>query len=120
LTPYVTPNCIEPLYVDRASLPPGQYTDVGVEKRQVVDIEFRRVMTEYQAQVLENDRGQRFVAPFPEDVIRPVQYGKGHQAHAVYLSQYQLLPYERIREYFSDLLGLPLSRGSVHSFIGEA
>lgn len=42
------------------------------------------------------------------------------QAHAVYLSQYQLLPYERLREYFADRLGIPISSGSVYNFIAEA
>jgi len=42
------------------------------------------------------------------------------EANAVYLSQYQLLPYERIRDHFTGPLGIPLSSGSVHNFIGEA
>ena len=33
------------------------------------------------------------------------------KAHAVYLSQYQLLPYNRIEEYFCDQLGIPISAG---------
>ena len=34
----------------------------------------------------------------------------------VYLSQYQLLPYNRIEEYFSDQLGIPISAGSLFNF----
>ena len=37
-------------------------------------------------------------------------------AHAIYLSQYQLLPYERIKEYFSDQMGIPISPGSLFTF----
>jgi transposase len=120
LNQFTTPDEIELLLLDPASLPQGTYTDAGVEKRQVVDLEFRRVVTEYQAQVLVNEQGKRFVADFPEGVTRPIQYGAGLKAHAVYLSQYQLLPYDRIGEYFADQLGLPLSSGSLYNFITEA
>jgi len=49
-----------------------------------------------------------------------VQYGVGVKAHAVYLSQYQLLPYNRIEEYFADQLGMPISAGSLFNFNEEA
>ena len=119
LTQFDNPDNIEPLYLDRASLPEGQYTDAGFEKRQVVDIEFKTVITEYQAQVLKNENGKKFVASFPQGITRPIQYGASVKAHAVYLSQYQLLPYERICEYFADQLSLPLSSGSLYNFINE-
>ena len=60
------------------------------------------------------------MAEFPDDVTRPIQYGSGIKVHAVYLSQYQLLPYQRIAEYFRDQLGIPLSAGSVVNFNLEA
>tara|TARA_B110000908_G_C9963433_1_gene317889 strand:+ start:244 stop:396 length:153 start_codon:yes stop_codon:yes gene_type:complete len=47
------------------------------EVRQVVDIEFMRVVTEYRAQILENELGQRFVAPFPQNVNSRFQHGNG-------------------------------------------
>jgi len=56
----------------------------------VVDIEFR-------AEVLIDAQGKRYVAPFPEGVTRPVQYGKELKTYAVYMSQYQLLPYDRVQ-----------------------
>jgi transposase len=93
---------------------------MGEEVLHVVDIERKRVVTEYQPQILENALGQRFVAPFPQDVNSRIQYGNGLKAHAVYLSQYQLLPYERIREYFTDQLNIPLSSGSLFNFINTA
>jgi transposase len=100
-------------------LPHGFYKEVGYETRQVVDIEFKRVVTEFQAQILENECGKRFIAPFPDGVNSRIQYGNGLKAHAVYLSQYQLLPYDRIREYFTDQLDIPLSSGSLYNFINS-
>jgi transposase len=113
---YDDPDFIEVLSVDRRCLPKGQYHDEGFEVRQVVDIDIARIVTEYRAQVLIDDHGKRFVASFPETVTRPIQYGSQIKAHSVYLSQYQLLPYQRIQDYFKDQLGIPLSTGSIVNF----
>lgn len=110
------PDEIHVIKVDRKLLPKGNYTEAGFETRQVFDIDISRLVTEYQAQVLENDQGKRFMASFPEGVTKAAQYGNQLKAHAVYLSQYQLLPYKRIREYFSDQLHMPLSEGSLYNF----
>jgi len=114
------PDVTHKIAIDRALLPPGKYTDVGVETRQVVDIEFKRVVTQYQAQILEDEFGKRFVAPFSTGVNSRIQYGNGLKAYAVYLSQYQLLPYDRSREYFTDQLNIPLRSGSLYNFINTA
>ena len=114
------PDEIEIITIDRGTLPKGRYTEDGFESRQVFDIDISRVVTEFQAQRLVNENGQRFVAPFPNDVTKAVQYGKGIKAHAVYLSQYQLLPYKRIQEYFADQLHLPISEGSIYNFNKQA
>ncbi len=116
LRPVDNPDFIKPLSIDRRSLPKGEYHDAGFEIRQVVDISFVRTVTEYRAQVLMNEKGDRFVAEFPESVTRPVQYGSQLKAHSVYLSQFQLLPYQRIQDYFQDQLGIPLSTGSIANF----
>ena len=73
---------------------------MGYESRQVFDIEISRVVTEYRAQILEDSKGKRFVATFPDDVAKAVQYGKGVKAHSVYMSQFQLIPYNRVQNYF--------------------
>jgi len=91
------PDIIDVIKIDRSSLPPDRrYRQAGFETRQVFDIDIKRVVTEYRAQVLEDDKGNRFVAPFPEGVTKAVQYGTGLKAHSVYMSQFQLIPYNRI------------------------
>jgi transposase len=114
------PDEIEIITIDRLSLPKGQYTEDGFETRQVFDIDISRVVTEYQAQRLVNEKGQCFIAPFPDEVTKAVQYGNGIKAHIVYLSQYQLLPYKRIQEYLADQLQLPVSEGSIYNFNQQA
>lgn len=106
--------------IDRTTIPDGQYHDGGFEARQVIDLDFSRVVTEWQAQVLIGSQGVRYVAPFPEGVNRPVQYGNGIKANSVYMSQYQLIPYNRIEDHFQDQLQIPVSNGSIGNFNKEA
>jgi transposase len=114
------PDKTELIKVDRSKLPAGRYHEAGYEARQVFDIDITRVVTEYRAQVLEDDSGNRFVAPFPEGVTKAVQYGTGLKAHSVYMSQFQLIPYNRIQDYFSDQLHIPVSEGSIYNFNKQA
>ena len=114
------PDKVEEIKVDRRKLPAGRYRQVGFETRQVFDIDISRVVTEYRAQILENDKGNRFVAPFPEGVTKAVQYGIGLKAHSVYMSQFQLVPYNRIQDHFADQLNVSVSEGSIFNFNNEA
>ena len=106
------PDVIKPLMVDRSTLPPGDYALIGYERLQVFDIDFHRVVTEYQAEILQNQQRQRFTAPFPPEVTKAAQYG-GDKVQSVYLSQYQLIPYDRGQEHFQHQLSLPISEGSI-------
>ena len=114
------PDEIEDIKLDRRKLPPERYKEVGYESRQVFGIEISRVVTEYRAQILEDSKGNRFVAPFPDDVTKAVQYGKSVKAHSVYMSQFQLIPYNRVQDYFKEQLQIPISSGSVYNFNLEA
>ena len=114
------PDRVEPLSIDRRTIPPGQYSNAGYDARQVVDIVIAKSVVEYRAEILENAKGDRFVAQFPAAVTQRVQYGPGVKSQSVYHSQQQLTPYDRIREYFQDQCGLPVSAGSVFNFNLEA
>ena len=114
------PDEVEVIKVDRRKYPRSKYKVVGYEARQVFDIKISRVVTEYRAEVVEDAKGNRIVASFPEGVTKAVQYGPDLKAHAVYMSQYQLIPYKRIQEYFEGQIGIPLSEGSVYNFNREA
>lgn len=114
------PDQVKLIKIDRRTLPPGNYREVGFEKRQVFDIDISRVVTEYRAQILQDDNGRRFVALFPEKVTKAVQYGTTVRAHSVYMSQFQLVPYNRIQDHFADQLSIPISEGSIFNFNQEA
>jgi len=114
------PDKIEIIKVDRSKLPLARYREAGFDARQVFDIDISRVVTEYRAQIIEDDNGNRFVAPFPEGVTKAVQYGTSLKSHSVYMSQYQLVPYNRIQDHFADQLNIPVSEGSIFNFNKEA
>ncbi len=120
LQPVDDPDHIETIYVDRSVLPKDDYHEIGYERRQVFDIDISRVVTEYRAQILRNDQGQRFVATFPSEVTRPAQYGLGVKAHVVYMSMYQLIPYNRIEDHLERQMNIPISQGSIFNFLEEA
>jgi len=87
----------------------------GYERRQVFDLPPIKVeTTEHQAEKKLCPRcGCLNKASFPEEVQQPVQYGPRLKAITVYLSQYQLLPYERGSELFADLFGHQLSQATL-------
>ena len=102
--------------MDRRTLPDGDYKTVGYDSRQVHDVEISVVITEYRAEILEDRHGNQYVAEFPEGVDKAVQYGNTTKALSVYLSTFQLIPLDRIRDFFNDQLGLPVSKGSISNF----
>lgn len=114
------PDVIKDIPLDTATLPEGNYKEAGYAVRQVIDIDISQIVTEYRAQILEDGSGKKYTAPFPEGVNRPVQYGINLKAQSVYLSQYQLIPYNRIEETFHDQVGIPVSAGSIYNFNEEA
>jgi transposase len=120
LKPVSDPDKIEIINIDKRTLPCDNYKEVGFDKRQVIDIETNIIITEYRAQILEDSHGKRYTADFPINVTRPVQYGPKTKATSVYMSQFQLIPYLRIENYFREQMGLSLSAGSLFNFNQEA
>src|SRR6266849_5804821 len=92
---------------------------LAVERRQVIDLPPKRVLViEHQAQQKCCPACQQIsLAAFPEDVRAPVQYGAALGAVGVYLVQQQVLPYERACEVIEDLLGPPMSVGTLHELV---
>jgi len=100
--PSSDPDMVKVISVDRNTLPQEDYRSVGFETRQVVDLNISKFITEWRAEILEDKKGKRYVAPFPRGFTRPVQYGIGVKTNAAYMSQYQLIPYNRIEDHFQD------------------
>jgi len=86
----------------------------------VINITISRIITEYRAEILIDEEGNQYIAPFPQGVTQPIQYGASIKAKATYLLTYQLIPYERIREQFNNEYNIPISTGSICNFNTEA
>jgi transposase len=87
---------------------------VGVERRQVFDLPPVQVhVTEHQLIIRECSCRQRTTGAAPDRVGAPVQYGPRVAAAIVYLYVGQLLPKKRTAQAMSDLLGVPVSEGTV-------
>ena len=87
----------------------------GMERRQVFDLPPLYVeVTEHQAERKACPAcGQTTRSPFPLGVDHPVQYGPRLKATAIYLTQYQLLPLQRTKEFFWDVFAHGLSEGTL-------
>lgn len=120
LQPVDEPDEVQFIQIDRRTLPSGNYVEDGYESRQVFDIRICRHVTEYRAQILEDDAGNRFVADFPANISQSTQYGNSIKANAVYMSMFQLIPYTRIQTHFSEQFGIPISTGSIYNFNEDA
>ena len=89
------------------------------ECRQVFELPAIKIeITEHRAEKLICERcGEVVAAGFPEGVNAPVQYGPGVRGAALYLGDYQFIPYQRLAETFAELFGCPISQGTLANFI---
>lgn len=121
LEPVSNPDEIKNINIDKRTLPKNtKYESDGYIARQVVNIIISKKITEYRAEVLIDKKGNRYEAKFPEGITRPIQYGASVKSNAVYLSSYQLIPYERIQHQFRNEYNIPISTGSIYNFNAEA
>jgi transposase len=95
---------------DLTAVAPG-----GYDRRQVFDLPPLQLQVTEHRSVCKGCPvcGQLSWGAYPEGVNARVQYGPRVQALSVYLSDYQLLPYQRQRELFGDLFGHELSVGTL-------
>jgi len=115
------PDRIVPYRVERCSgcgrSLAGQEPD-RVERRQVHDLpEPKLEVTEHQAEVKTCPCGCVNRAAFPPEAAAPVQYGPRVKSVAVYLGEYQLLPFDRLAEIMRDLFACEsFSEGTLANF----
>ena len=95
---------------------------VSIESRQVFDLApLALSVVEHRLQHRRCSCGTTTMAPASVRCMgSPAQYGPGVRAAAVYLVCAQHLPYARAAQVMSDLLGAPISPGSITSWVADA
>lgn len=95
---------------------------VDYERRQVFDLPPMRLeVTEHQAEIKRCPiSGLSVCAAFPAGVEAPAQYGAHFRGLMLYLSNQQILPFDRLRQLCKDLFGQPLSLGTLTSINARA
>jgi transposase len=88
----------------------------SLEIRQVFDLpeKIHLQVTEHQGEIkICSNCGKATKAEFPPEVDSSVQYGIRVKALATYLHDYQLIPYNRVAQFFEDVCSHPLSEGTL-------
>jgi transposase len=94
---------------------------VDTERRQVFDLpEIRLLVTEHVAERRRCACGCTTKASFPRAATAPAVYGPGVRALAAYLAVHQHLPFDRMAQLFSDVLGQEISVGALAQMVTEA
>ncbi|MCH7534260.1 MAG: IS66 family transposase [Bacteroidetes bacterium] len=89
-----------------------------VGRRQVVDIPpVQPEYTEHRVYQKVCRCGHITKRDFPTGVNTPVSYGSNVESLIGYFHCRQYIPFERMREIFHDLFGLPLSEGGLHHIL---
>jgi transposase len=92
-----------------------------IERRQVFDLPAIHLwVTEHQAEVKVCPCCQGATRGlFPASVTQAVQYGPRVQGLIGYFSQYQMLPYARLKDMFAQVFGVRLSQGTIDNALGR-
>ena len=95
---------------------------VAQERRQVQELPpLRLVTTEHVVEICRCAVcGQLSQGAFPAAAVAPVSYGPRLRSLAVYLNQYQLLPYARATELLAELFGCTLAPGTLTRLVAES
>ena len=90
---------------------------LDIKRRQVFDLPKKLIIVdEHQTEIKKCENcGCINESKFPEGVNNPVQYGNRLKSSVSYFSNYQLLPYDRLSEIFSDIFGHGLSVGTLYN-----
>ena len=96
----------------------GDVAEVLVESRQIIDIPvIKPVCIEHRVYRKVCTCGHHMESDFPSNLIAKVQYGPNVEALTGYLHARQYLPYKRMQEFFTDVMGLSVSVGGINNIL---
>ena len=89
--------------------------------RQEIDIpEIKPIVTEFQTIEKRCSCGCTNTGHYPEDIKSHVQFGKNITAIATYLNTCQYIPFKRVTDILSDILGIEVSEGTLDNILKRA
>lgn len=90
-------------------------TESIIEMRQVIDIPvIKPICVEHRIYRKICRCGHCMDSNFPANITAKVQYGPNVESLVGYLQARQYLPYQRMKEFFTDVMGLSLSVGGIN------
>lgn len=101
---------------------PDYYLTGKTIRKQIVDIEIKTIVTEYQTAEYRNRRtGTRGHAPFPEGIRNEVSYGEGVKAFAFLLNNYCNVSIDKTKQLIEELTGgcISMSKGMINHLSRE-
>lgn len=92
--------------------------EVLVESRQIIDIPvIKPVCIEHRVFRKRCSCGHHTESGFPSNLLAKVQYGPNVETLTGYLHARQYLPYKRMKEFFTDVMCLPVSVGGINNIL---
>jgi len=89
-----------------------------IDSRQLIDIPvIKPVCAEHRIYRKTCSCGHSAESNFPAHLTAKVQYGAGVESLVGYLHARQYLPYQRMKEFFTDVMGLGVSVGGIHNIL---
>ncbi len=89
-----------------------------IDSRQLIDIAvIKPVCAEHRIYRKTCRCGHSVESNFPAHLTAKVQYGAGVESLVGYLHARQYMPYQRMKEFFQDVMGLGVSVGGIHNIL---
>jgi transposase len=116
-----TPDEVVEHKVDACSYCGGDLSQVVPtvsQTRQVVDVKIVPLVTQHSVQSKTCPVcGKQTAADFPRGVDHYLQYGNTYKSLIVYLNQVNFVPYQRLAQISKDVLGIPVSQGTLVNIV---
>ena len=91
-----------------------------IDTRQLIDIPLiKPVCTEHRIYRKVCRCGNNMDSNFPAHIAAKVQYGAGVESLVGYLHARQYMPYQRMKEFFRDVMGLGVSVGGINNILNR-
>ena len=108
----------KPCYCNCCGLDLTQEPEALIESRQVIDIPIiKSVCTEHRIYRKTCSCGHNMDSSFPAHITAKVQYGPGVESLVGYLHARQYVPYQRMKEFFTDVMGVGVSVGGINHIL---